>query len=236
MSEEQFEQASKILYEKMVADGIKSIMQYKPFSDDYWTESPKVVICNYENYGYQNIETPSLLTYEDFRWWLDERMNKSKKRGKSKTVHYTAVFVNALKRILHEPSSGNFTSQEIRKSYWRYDELYQSMKNVMYMNIRPTSAGGSKQEIGEAHKIIREYKNELKAYIESLDADIFVLSSKDAVGLFNLIFDIKDNPLYYNGNKRINNMTVFSIQHFGRPNYEYWYKKALKIRGVWYQR
>jgi hypothetical protein len=236
MSKEQFEQVSKKLYEKMAADGLKGIMQYKPFSDDYWTESPKIVICNYENFGYQDIEKPSLLTYGDFKWWFDERMNKSKKRGKSKTVHYTAVFANALQRILHEFPSNGFTLREMKNSYKKYEELYQSMKNIMYMNLRPTSAKGNKQETGETHKIIRKYKDEIKAYIEALDADIFILSTKDAVGLFNFIFGIKDNQIVFKKEKRINNMMVFSVKHFGRPDYKYWYNKVLKIGYIWYHR
>jgi hypothetical protein len=163
MGKEQFEQASKNLYEKMVANGVKGIMQYKPFSDDYWQETPKIVICNYENFGYQDHEKPSLLTYEDFEWWFDERMNKTQKRGKSKTVHYTVVFANALKRIIHDFGKNQLmTYKDLRNSYWKYDELYQSMKNIMYMNLRPTSAKGNKQEISETHKILRKYKNEIK--------------------------------------------------------------------------
>jgi len=85
------------------------------------------------------------------------------------------------------------------------------------MNFRPTSAKGNKQEIGETHKIIRKYKSEIKAYIQSLDADIFVLSTKDAVSLFNYVFDIKDKALVFKKEKRIDNMLIFSVKHFGRP-------------------
>lgn len=237
MSKELFEQVSKNLYEKMLGDGIKGIMQYKPFTDEYWKQKPKIIICNYENYGYQEHEKPSLLTYEDFKWWFDERLNKTKKRGKSKTVHYTVVFANALKKIIHKYGTDNLiTYSDFRNSYWKYDELYQSMKDIMYMNLRPTSAKSNKQEIGETHKIIHKYKTEIKAYIQSLDADIFVLSTKDAVSLFNHIFDIKDKPLVFNKQTKINNMLIFSIKHFGRPNYKYWYNKAIEIVQIWYNK
>jgi hypothetical protein len=236
MSKEKFEHALKNLYEKMIADNIKGIMQYRPFFDEYWEQNPKVVICNYENFGYQDIEKPSVLTYKDFEWWLDERMNKSKKSGKSKTVHYTSVFANALLKMLNEFPATDFSYQEIRKSFWKYDELYKIMKNVMYMNLRPSSASRNKQEIGTTHQIIRKYKHEMKAYLESLDADIFIISTKDAIGLFNYIFDITEKPLLFKKGGLVNNMMVFSVKHFGRPNYRYWYKTALEIAYIWYHR
>jgi hypothetical protein len=34
MSKELFEKASRNLYDKMLADGVTGIMQYKPFSDE----------------------------------------------------------------------------------------------------------------------------------------------------------------------------------------------------------
>jgi hypothetical protein len=198
-----------------------------------WGQKPKLVVCNYENFGYQDSDDINLLTYENFRWWFDERKNKAKKRGKSKTVHYTVVFANSLQKTLHGSGENTLTYKDLRNLYWKYDELYQSMKNIMYMNLRPTSAQGNKQETAETHKIIRRYKSEMRAYIEALDADIFVLSSKDAVSLFNFIFDIKDKPLVFNKEKRINNMMVFSLSHFSRPNYKYWYKKIMEIAYLW---
>jgi hypothetical protein len=231
MSREQFEQASKNLYEKMAADGVKGIMQYKPFSDDYWVQSPKIVVCNYENIGYHDLDKPTLLTYEHFRGWFDERINKIR----SRTVHYTVVFSNCLQKIVRDFGKNSLmTEKDLRNSYKKYDELYQSMKNVMYMNLRPTSATGNKQEVGETRKIIHEYKNEMRVYLEALDANIFVLSTKDAVGLFNFIFDIKDKPLFFKKAQRVNNMLVFSIKHFRCSNYKYWYNKALEIANVWF--
>jgi hypothetical protein len=126
------------------------------------------------------------------------------------------------------------TYSDLCNSYGKNKELYKSMENIMYMNLRPTSAKGNKLEVAESHKIIKQYRNELKAYIESLDADIFILSSKDSVNLFNFIFDIKDNPLVFKKSKRINKMMVFSVRHFSRPHYKYWYNKILEIANVWF--
>ncbi len=237
MSKEEFEQASLNLYKKMHEDGIKGIIQYRPFSDEYWEQNPKIVICNYENYGYQEHEKPSILTYEDFKWWFDERLNKTRIKGKSKTVHYTVVFANILKETIQKNGNDNLIDYtELRRLYWKYDELYKSMKNMMYMNIRPSSAKGKKQEIEETHGIIRTYKAELKAYLQSLDADIFVLSTKDAVILLNSIFELSNNSLFFNKATQIGKMKIFSVRHFGRPNYKYWYKRAIEIANIWFNK
>jgi hypothetical protein len=221
MSKEQFEQASKNLYEKMIVDGVMGIMQYKPFSDEYWRENPRIVICNYENVGFQDSQINSV-SFDDFRNWITYK--------KGKTVHFTAVFVNTLIKLLHNEE---FPVVEMKKSYCKIDDLHKSMKNIMYMNLRPTSAKGNRQEVGETHKIIYKYKNEMRAYLEALDANIFVLSTKDSVDLFNFVFNIKDKPLMYKKNKWVNNTIVFSVRHFGRPNYNYWYKAAQDIKYIW---
>jgi hypothetical protein len=102
------------------------------------------------------------------------------------------------------------------------------------MNLRPTSAKGNKQEVGAAHKIILKYKHEIKAYLEALDADIFILSSKDAAYLLNNIFELKANLLYFKKSASINNTMVFSVKHFRWPDYKYWFNKAQEIAYVWY--
>jgi len=233
MSKELFEIASKNLYDKMLFDGVKGIMQYKPFFDSYWEEKPKMVFCNYENWGYQNHEKPTLLTYEDFEWWFNEKITK----GKSRTAHYTVVFANALQKIIKEFPSITFTVSDMRKSYSKCSELYKSMKNVMYMNLRPTSAKGNNQEIDATHNIIRKYKNEMKAYLEALDADIFVLSSKDAANLYNFILDLSGNSLLkFNRSVCLHGTKLFSVYHFRFPKYNYWYKKIMEIANCWYNK
>jgi hypothetical protein len=72
--------------------------------------------------------------------------------------------------------------------------------------------------------------------LEALDADIFVLSTRDSVGLLNFIFDIKEKPLVFKKNRYLNNMLVFSVKHFGRPNYKYWYNKIMEIANILYHK
>jgi len=226
-----FEEASTALWTKLIKDGYSGVMQYKPFSDQYWNEKCKIVICNYENLGYENIQNTDL-THEHFKGWITYK--------KSKTVHYTAVFANTLKSVME---LGDFSIKEMKSSCNDVDKIWNSMKNMVYMNIRPTSgANAGKANKGETHKIIKKYRDELRDYIVSLQADIFVISSKDSVGIFNYLFDLSDtkiispdgktkvNNLRYKGKTRVDDMLVYSVPHFGRYfSYDYYYKKAYEI-------
>jgi hypothetical protein len=219
MSIDSFENASNVLWKKLIDNGYSGIMHYKPFSNLYWEEKVKIVICNYEILGYADSQTNSL-THDHFRGCITYK--------KSKTVHFTAVFANTLKTLLE---SKDFSIADMKKSYNEIDKIWNSMKNMMYMNIRPTSGANSgRSNKEETHKIIKEYKNEIRNYINSLDADIFVISSKDSVNLINYLYDLDKNKLSFNGKTKINNMFVYSIKHFGWFfNYGYYYKKAQEI-------
>jgi hypothetical protein len=166
MGKSEFETASNNLYSRMIYENELGIMQYQPFSDNFWTNKPKIVICNYENFGYYRTKEISTLTFKEFEWWFDERKNKAK-RGKSKTVHYSVIFINILLMILKEHPLITFTLSDSRKLFWKYDEIFKNMINIMYMNLRPTSASGNQQEIGKTNNIVNKYKNELKDYILS---------------------------------------------------------------------
>ena len=237
MSKEQFEQACENLYGKMEKDGIKGIVQYKPFFDDYWTQNPRIVICNYEAFTLDRSllddVKPWLLTYCEFWYWLNEKENKKKKKGKSKTVHFTTMFVCALLKLLKDPSTV-FSKKEMKALFPDCKYLHQIMKNVMYMNIRPTWAKGNKQEKKPTNKIVRAYKNEIKEYIEALDADIFIVTMTDGAKLFNAIFNLEKGSLVFNKNIELNKTKVFSMKHFCIPNYQYWCDKAKEMADAWH--
>ncbi|MDR1839341.1 MAG: hypothetical protein LBQ93_07165 [Treponema sp.] len=219
MSKEAFEKASTLLWEKLEKDGYSGIMQYKPFSDQYWNEKYKIVICNYENLGFADIKV-NTVTHIQFKGWVEYK--------KSKTAHFTAVFANSLKSIMEQK---NFSITDMKKSYWEVEKIWNSMKNMMYMNIRPTSGANSgRQNKPETHNLIKKYKEEIKNFIDSLDADIFVITSKDSVFLFNYLYDLDKEKLTFNGKTRVNNMFVYSLRHFGWFfSYPYYYKKASEV-------
>jgi len=219
MGIETFNENSTILWKKLENDGYSGIMHYKPFSEQYWNEKPKIVLCNYEILGYEN-QTINSISHEHFKGLITY--------NKSKTVHYTAVFANALKSRLE---SKDFSKKDMKKSYYEIDKIWKSMENMVYMNIRPTSGKNSgRLNKTETHSLIKKYKIEIRDYINSLDADIFVISTKDSVDLINYLYDLKDNKLVFNGKTRINNMFIYSVKHFAWFfTYSYYYKKANEI-------
>jgi hypothetical protein len=219
MAKETFEKASNILWEKLKNDGYSGIMQYKPFSDQYWNEKCKIVVCNYEILGYADAQI-NTLTHDQFKGCITYK--------KSKTVHYTAVFANVMKSLMEFK---DFSINDMKKSYREIEDIWKSMEKMVYMNIRPTSGANSGRQDKEAtHKLINNYANEIREYINSLDADVFIISSKDSVNLFNILYNLDGNKLLFNEKTRVNNMFVYSVRHFGWSfNYDYYYKKASEI-------
>ena len=219
MGKTNFEEVSEKLWNTMKSNGETGIMKYKPFSDQYWINNPKIVICNYEAFGYRDSKE-NALSFEYFKVGLMD--------SKRKTIRNTAVFIYTLQQML---SKSDFTWHNLAKEklYDKIDILHETMRNVMYMNIRPDSGSGRLQETKETRIVVQKYKNEIKDFIMALDADIFILSSKHSPELFNDIFNIKENPLKYKGCMQLNNTAVFSVPHFSRPDYSYYLKKAKEI-------
>jgi hypothetical protein len=215
----------------MEADGVRGIMRYKPFSDQYWKEKYRIVLCNYECIGFQDSQVNDI-PFDGFRDWITNK--------KSKTVHYTAVFANALLKTMS--ANKLIDIKEMRQSYKDIDMLHESMKNMMYMNMRPTSGTGSFMDKSTTRKLIVQYKDELKAFLKSLDADIFVLSTADSAGIYNYIIrENQFNLLYFDnwisefgGASRwpdeSSGSLIVSVKHFGRFfKYSYYHDKIKEI-------
>ena len=231
MLEEQkaFEKISANFVKKMQADHLTGIMVYGPFDESYWDADPRIVICNFENYGYDDeerypSEKPIYLTFEEFKGWLVD----------NKTAINSAVFVNGLK----ESIAGNIiTNDYLTKSYQDKQQLENAMKNVTYMNLRPTSGKETNQDIDGTKNLVQKYKADIKNIILSLNPNIFIISSGDSTELINYIFDLeKEKAINHydskNNFKQIGNFTAFSIQHFSRSDYAMYIKKIEKIISV----
>jgi hypothetical protein len=101
MSKIIFYEAANKFWNLMKADGLNGIMLYQPFSDQYWNEKIKIVVCNYENVGYQDSQT-NTLSFDHFRGWITYK--------KGKTVHYTTVFIHALLELLSNKNYSLFAA------------------------------------------------------------------------------------------------------------------------------
>lgn len=221
-----FVEISDGFVKKLQKDRLPGIMVYRPFDESYWNSKPRIVICNFENYGYHNEvkyppENPIYLKFDVFQDWLIS----------NKTVKYSAVFVNGLK----ERIAGNIITKEyLENSFKNKKQLEKAMKNVTYMNLRPTSGKKRNQAINETKILVQKYKDYIKKIILSLHPDIFIISSEEGTDLINYIFDLENEKSinYYdskNNFKQIGNFTAFSIRHFSRPAYTMYIRKIEKI-------
>lgn len=228
--QETFKKVSESFVEKLKSDGLPGIMVYRPFDESYWTSSPRIVICNFENYGYHDEksyppEKPIFLTFKVFQDWL---------RDGNKTAKYSSVFINGLK----EKIAGNLITEDyLKKSFKNIKQLEQAMKNVTYMNLRPTSGAVTNQDVESTNILVRNYKDHIKNIILSLHPDIFIISSEDGTRLINYIFDLeKDKGIDFydtkNNYKQIDNFTAFSIKHFSRSDYSMYINKIEKIISI----
>ena len=243
MSKVEFEDASKRLTEQLKLDeNIDSaIMVYSPFTDDYWNASPKIVFCNYENYGYNEenfIKKQVKVSFNEFfLWisgcWLKQKLSynqfseqtkeftkfipdndKEKKSKPNRTVKKSLIFVNALIERLNNQS---LDIKGIKK--YSSTKLCSAMKSFTYMNLRPTSGSESKQDTANTRYLVSKYPEYIKKIILALEADIFILSTEHATCLFNeYIFkeEIKAKlvkPLIFKRNTKIDKMHVFSVLH-----------------------
>jgi hypothetical protein len=224
MSKETFEIASESLWDKLEKDNVPRIMKYAPFSDSYWSASPRIVLCNYENIAYLGRE-PTTLMFPTLKRWIEY--------NRSHTVRYTAVFANALYETLHR-RSGYFDISEMRKSYHDIDMIHKSMENMMFMNLRPT---GTREKTEPHGSLVNEYKYELKAFIEALDADIFIVSTKGLVDFLNDIFADAARPLRYKEQRKMGKILVFSVPSFASTprhfHYRYYCDRAREIADTW---
>jgi len=247
MSKTDFNEATEQLTKRLKSDEKlhSAIMVYPPFADGYWSASPKIVFCNYENYGYDNDKYKGqkvILNFNEFflwisGYWLKENLtfdqfyyrtkectqfipkeDKEKKSKPNKTAKKSLIFVNALIEKLNNIETN---IQNIKK--FSATKLCLSMNQLTYMNLRPTSGSDVRQDLFNTQYWVSNYHENIKRIILSLEADIFILSSKDAANLFNNYL-FKDEiqtknaeALRFKGYSKIGNTHFFSIMH---PSYK----------------
>lgn len=209
MSKIELLKAYELLTKNIQEDGKlnSAIMVYHPFSEEYWHASPKIVFCNYENYGYDENKFKKkevLLSFKEFflwisGYWLKKELSydefykqtnncsifipnneKEKKSKPNKTVKKSLIFANAL---LEKLQNNSIDIQLIKK--YSSTKLSKALTNFTYMNLRPTSGSERNQDTHNTHYWVSNYHEYIKSLILSLDADIFILSTEDAVDLFN---------------------------------------------------
>lgn len=159
-----------------------SFWHYEPFSDGYWKEKYKIVLCNAEAYG--DSRENCVMTFEKFK----ERIVKYGKDAP--TLVRSALFLYCLYKKLHGITLSEGKLLELSDNY---DELLEGIRNTMYMNLRKEENCESKtedtngifrsfcfnfSENDKDYSIYKHNKGFTLDFIDALEADIFIITSK----------------------------------------------------------
>jgi hypothetical protein len=208
-----------------------SFWNYEPFSDNYWNEQYKIVFCNTEPYGDVK-KNNHLYTIDNFK----EHLNKG-----IRTIKNTSLFVYCLYKGLYGET---FEKNKLKELYKQDDELLSVIKSITYMNLRKEESWNETpdQQNEEIYRFLipgmAAFKNEdqfdeidrdcsnksnrdftLK-FIEELEPDIFIISSKVGQDVLNKIYEGKIN-LGWQKTFKYNGILFASVDHPSRISYQY---------------
>jgi len=181
-------------WESEILSNDTSFWHYEPFSEGYWNEEYKIVLCNAEAYG-DNREN-CVMTFEKFK----ERIRKYGKDAP--TLVRSALFLFCLYKKVH----GITVSEEkLAELLDGYDELLEGIRNTMYMNLRKEEnwEGKAEDTDGIRRSLIPGLKFSEKDkddsinkwnrgftldFIDALEADIFIITSETGWDVLRRIY------------------------------------------------
>ena len=184
------------------------ILMYEPFTDEYWKEKYKIVLCNLEPGGdkpdNKNIldeEKKDILNEDGFKYWLDK---------KHRTIINSALFIYCLYNMLHNT---DINKQDLEKAKKDNKLLLESMKKVTYMNLLQDVGDGrfDKKYFWDfyAKDNIKNREN-IFNLINALDPDIFIVTSEGDT-LIEQLYERK-----FNNHIFVHNSTLFV--NLGHPS------------------
>jgi len=178
-------------WEDELLDNETSFWHYEPFSDGYWNEKYKIVLCNTEAYG--DSRENCVMTLNKFK----ERIVKYGKDAP--TLVRSALLLYCLYQKLHGVT---VSEEKLFELLSNYDELINGIQNTMYMNLRKEEniTGNSKEdEDGIRRSLIPEEniedyentrinRNFTLDLLKELEADIFIITSKTGWDVLRRIY------------------------------------------------
>ena len=188
--------------------GIYSYMIYKPF-DDYWNQKTKIMVCNLETYGYDDCGIIEV-NINQLKDWM-------KATNITRTTRNTSVFIYALQKAL---SNQKLTQQEIRKTYYQFDDLVKAMNRICYMNFRKESNPNVSQDVNNIIAEVKENKDILIRFILACEPNIILIGGHLGVNSFNTIFE-PEKRLFYDSETEYEGIRIISTKHLSRISYSY---------------
>jgi hypothetical protein len=217
------------------ADGLlnKTFWHYEPFSDDYWKQQYKVVLCNLEFYGDVGKETyeERIFTLNQFKTWLGDGV---------RTMKNSALFIYSLYNKLH---GIDVTEEQLRNVFHKNDDLLSVVKNITYMNLRKEEGWNTPEDRENIYRFLvpgysldpdsdvsnEEYRKFTLDFIDALEPDIFIVSGKTGCDVLNKIYE-GGIDLAWQGMYRKGKTLYASVNHLSRVGYDYILKQTSEIR------
>jgi len=223
-------------------DDLPSYWHYEPFSDGYWNEKTKIVLCNEEAHGY-SMEN-CVMTLEKFK----ERIEKYGKNAP--TLIRSALFLYCLYKKLHNI---NITENQLRELYHNNNELLDGIRNTTYMNLRKEEKwkeGANEDTDGIIRSLVHDKKydeddkegrnNEFNRkltleFIDALEPNIFIITGVTGLKVLKDIYQDKSNildTLQMNGMCKTEKTLFVSMEH---PSRFFSYNYILQMTGKIYE-
>ncbi len=224
MGRKELNTINDIWTEEMENDGYHQFMIYEPFSEDYWKQDVKIVLCNLETY---DESVTGILDIDIFKKWL---------KSGSRTIKNSSIFIVALQKYL---SNKSLTEEDLKDLYHDDEMLLEFINNIVYMNLRKDANSTSKEDTQAIHEFLDPnftHKNNshnirnFKELFEALEADIFIISGETGADIIHKIY--KDEiDLVYDNFAYLNNTLIVSCAHPASQkfNYNYMNEKAKEI-------
>jgi hypothetical protein len=222
-------------------DDLPSYWNYEPFSEGYWNEKTKIVLCNEEAYG--DSRESCELTLEKFK----ERIKNHKD---ATTLMRSALFLYCLYKKLHNI---NITKKQLRDLYNNKNELFDGIRNTTYMNLRKEEKwkkGAKEDTDGLCRSLCHDFKyderdkdgknNEFNRkltleFIDALEPNIFIITGVTGLKVLKDIYKDKIdilNSLQMNGMCKTEKTLYVSMEH---PSRFFSYNYILKMTGKIYE-
>jgi hypothetical protein len=164
------------------------ILMNEPFSNDYWTEKYKIVLCNLESYDQS--KTEKLLDLKCFKEWLENN---------NRTIRRSAIFICCL----YSELSGNDIDQSkldaIKKNT---DLLLDTINKITYMNLLKDAKPNRQFDRKYFWDFFEDVQNRNNTIdlINALGPDVFIISSDDGGALMEQLFNKKfENHMFVHG-------------------------------------
>lgn len=212
MSKEELKLINEKWNDQTRNDEYEGYFVYEPFSESYWTEENKIVICNLESYD-DTYEKEKRLDLAVFRSWFGNR--------RSRTPPMTGVIIKTIFNLIENKSI--YSADEMRKIYKDKGMIIDTIKRITYMNLRKEIGNQVNEDIYSINKYInpsftsKDNNNlhnimNLKDFIKALEPKIFIITSEIGADIISKIYK-KEMKLVFGSYASMGETLVVSIKH-----------------------